>query len=231
MNILSRLVMLIGAIALSLPSQGARPHFNITRQTAEPAKGSIIGSDVWTKVPVSRTFHAPWSGLKDDSRFQCYLSKNYFYFKFQVNDPTLTLKRPFRKKLDVAEEDRVEIFMSATADMKVYYCMEMDPDGKALDYKAGYYRKFDYDWSFASLEMETQKAADLKSYTVAGRLSTAEMKRLGISPQKFYLGVFRADFDTPKKVVWYSLLRKYRKTADFHLPEMLFMATSQPTSA
>ena len=110
--------------------------------------------------------------------------------------------------------------------MSVYYCMEIDPNGHTLDYKAGYYRKFDYGWSFSTLETETSKASDLKSYIVAGRLSTAEMKRLGIDTDKFYMGIFRADFDTPRKVVWYSLLPVYRTKADFHLPEMLFEATS-----
>ena len=228
MNIMLPLIVLMTALSLPHGSQTAQPKLSIEHRKAEPAKGSIINSEVWKKVAVRQTFHAPWSKLKDDTRFQCYLSDNYFYFKFRVNDPTLTLKRPFKKKLDVTAEDRAEIFLSATADMSIYYCMEIDPNGHALDYKAAYYRKFDYEWSFATLETETSKAPDRKSYIVAGRLSTAEMKRLGIDTEKFYMGVFRADFDTPRKVVWYSLLPVYRTKADFHLPEMLFEATSQP---
>ena len=215
------------ALSLPLSPQTTKPQFSIEHRKAEPAKGSIIHDGVWKQVAVSQTFHAPWSKLEDDTRFQCYLSKNYFYFKFRVNDTTLTLKRPFKKKLDVAREDRVEIFLSATADMSAYYCLETDPDGNTLDYKAGYYRKFDYNWSFATLETETATAPDHKSYTVAGRLSTDEMKKLGISTDKFYMGIFRADFDTPRKVVWYSLLPAHRAKADFHLPEMLFEATSR----
>ena len=41
------------------------------------------------------------------------------------------------------------------------------------------------------------------------------------------MGVFRADFDGPEQVVWYSLLKTQRQQADFHIPEMLFKVTVQ----
>ncbi len=198
------------------------PKLTVTRKSEEPAVGNIIRSTVWDNVPVRQTFHAPWSKLRDDTRFQCYMTDNYFYFKFSVTDSTLALRRPFKKKLDVAEEDRVEIFLSPTANMKTYYCMEMDPDGYTLDYKANYFRKFNYTWNFSTLELETAK--DNCGYTVAGRLSVVEMKRLGMPSDGFYIGVFRADFDAHGNVVWYSLSSRYRSKADFHVPEMQFKA-------
>ena len=50
----------------------------------------------------------------------------------------------------------------------------------------------------------------------------AEMLQLGIPLDGFYMGIFRADFDGPQNVVWYSLLRVEREQADFHIPEMLY---------
>ncbi len=195
--------------------------FIMSRQTAEPDTGSIITAAVWDKVPLQKTFCAPWSDDKqDETEFQCYLSPHYFYFKFQVPDQTITLQEPFLNKLDVCCEDRAEIFLSATPGMETYYCMEIDPAGRALDYVSNYYRQFDYDWSFCTLQIET--VVEDSKYIVAGRLSTLEMMQLGIPQNEFYMGVFRADFDGPEKVVWYSLLRTERKKADFHLPEMLY---------
>ena len=203
----------------SLESQSAE--FVMTCQTAEPDTGSIISATVWDKVPIQKSFCAPWSGDKqDETKFQCYLSPHYFYFKFQVPDQTITLQEPFLKKLDVCNEDRAEIFLSATPGMETYYCMEIDPAGRALDYVTHYYRQFDYDWSFCSLQIET--VVEASKYIVAGRLSTIEMMQLGIPLNGFYMGVFRADFDGPENVVWYSLLRTEREKADFHLPEMLY---------
>jgi len=195
--------------------------FTMSRQTAEPDTGRIITAPVWERVPQQKVFSAPWSEDKtDETVFQCYLSPHYFYFKFQVPDETITLAEPFRKKLDVCDEDRAEIFLSATPGMETYYCMEIDPEGRALDYVSGYYRQFDYEWSFSTLQIET--TIEDTRYIVAGRLSTAEMMQLGLPLDDFYMGVFRADFAGPKDVVWYSLLRVEREQADFHIPEMLY---------
>ncbi len=195
--------------------------FTMSWRTAEPDTGQIISAPIWDNVPVRKAFSAPWSGdLEDETEFQCYLSPHYFYFKFQVLDKTITLQEPFEKKLDVCNEDRAEIFLSATPGMETYYSMEIDPRGRPLDYVTNYYRQFDYDWSFQTLQIET--ALEDAKYIVAGRLSTSEMLQLGIPTDKFYMGVFRADFDGPEKVVWYSLLRVERERADFHIPEMLY---------
>ena len=202
-------------------SENLNAVFTMARQTAEPDTGFIIAAPVWEKVPVLKSFSAPWTdNRQDETAFQCYLSPHYFYFRFQVPDQTLTMHEPFLKKLDVCDEDRAEIFLSATSGMETYYSMEIDPRGRALDYVTNYYRQFDYDWSFSTLQIETQ--IEDWGYIVAGRLSTAEMLQLGIPLDGFYMGVFRADFDGPKNVVWYSLLRVEREKADFHIPEMLY---------
>ena len=199
----------------------AQDVFTMAWRTAEPDTGGIITAPVWDKVPVQKAFSAPWTDDRwDATEFQCDLSPHYFYFKFQVPDETITLQEPFVKKLDVCNEDRAEIFLSATPGMETYYSMEIDPAGRALDYVTNYYRQFDYDWGFHTLQIET--TIEDARYTVAGRLSTAEMQQLGIALDDFYMGVFRADFDGPEHVVWYSLLRVEREKADFHLPEMLF---------
>ena len=80
--------------------------------------------------------------------------------------------------------------------------MEIDPSGHVMDYSASYYRKFDYEWNFKSLEICSIK--DEKGYIVAGRLSVSELLELGIDLEEFYMGVFRADFTTPNTVIWYS---------------------------
>ena len=195
--------------------------FTMSWRSAEPDMDGIITASVWDDVPVQTSFSAPWSDDKrDETDFRCYLSPHYLYFRFCVPDQSLTLQEPFLKKLDVGNEDRAEIFLSATPGMETYYSMEIDPAGRVLDYVTHYYRQYDYDWGFHSLQLATKVGE--AEYIVAGRLSTAEMLQLGISLDEFYMGVFRADFNGPKNVVWYSLLRVEREKADFHIPEMLY---------
>ncbi len=104
--------------------------------------------------------------------------------------------------------------------MGQYYCMEIDPSGHVMDYSASYYRKFDYEWNFKSLEICSIK--DEKGYIVAGRLSVSELLELGIDLEEFYMGVFRADFTTPNTVIWYSSVSINEPKPDFHNPNILF---------
>lgn len=143
-----------------------------------------------------------------------------FYFSFNVADATPIMCREFVQESDVEAEDRVEIFFSASKDMGQYYCMEIDPSGHVMDYSASYYRKFDYEWNFKSLEICSIK--DEKGYIVAGRLSVSELLELGIDLEEFYMGVFRADFTTPNTVIWYSSVSINEPKPDFHNPNILF---------
>ena len=46
----------------------------------------------------------------------------------------------------MAKEDRVELFFSNLTTLSEYYCIEIDPLGRILDYSAKHNRKFDENW-------------------------------------------------------------------------------------
>ena len=107
--------------------------------------------------------HAPWDGLDEGTVFRCFSDQDSFYFLYEVPEQTLTLTEPFLKERDVDPEDRVEIFFSPRLEMDIYYCAEIDPMGRVMDYKAKYYRDFDYDWNFAikTIALPVVKAEDV----------------------------------------------------------------------
>ena len=166
--------------------------------------------------------HAPWDGLDEGTVFRCFSDQDSFYFLYEVPEQTLTLTEPFLKERDVDPEDRVEIFFSPRLEMDIYYCAEIDPMGRVMDYKAKYYRDFDYDWNFATLEVLPK--IEEGRYVVAGKLSKQELRDLGVDLGGFYMGVFRADFRPGEKEIWYSAVPTEDKSPDFHKPEVLFKA-------
>ena len=212
------LLILIASFSLNTFSQVK--NFSIQYNSIEPPQNRIITSSVWKSIRMHRTFYAPWSKLTDKTTFQCYFSNKYLYFKFRVEDSTLTIKDVILKKTDIAPEDRAEIFLSPTKDMEKYYCMEVDPKGRNMEYLAVYKRENDYSWSFQTLQLQTE--IKTWGYYVAGRLTLQEMKDLGFDIIAFYMGAFRADFKTSKSVVWYSLLKTSDKSPNFHKPHMIF---------
>lgn len=199
------MLIFLTALAVSMCCRGQRNVFIIT-------DGAAIDG-----------LHAPWDGLDDDTRFRCFTDQDFFYFFFEVNEPTLTLTVPYTGERDVDPEDRVEVFFSPREEMDIYYCAEIDPAGNIMDYEAKYYREFDYDWDFDTMEVLTRIEDD--SYIVSGRVSRKELTDLGIDLEKgFRMGVFRADFRPDGSVNWYSAVPTADKSPDFHKPDLLFSA-------
>ena len=89
--------------------------------------------------------HAPWDGLEDETRFRCFADDERFYFYYEVADSTLTLMNPYEGERTVDFEDRVEIFFSKDSVMTNYFCAEIDPLGRRIDYASSYRHPIDYD--------------------------------------------------------------------------------------
>lgn len=143
----------------------------------------------------SGALHAPWDGRDNDTRFDCHSTAERFFFRFEVSDSTLTLTEPFTGERDVDPEDRVEIFFAADASLsQPYYCAEMDPLGRTMDYKAQTYRQFDFDWDFRTLEVRGQVTP--WGYRVAGSVAREELASLGLDLEGgFWMGVFQGEAD------------------------------------
>lgn len=165
--------------------------------------------------------HAPWDNLNDNTKFRCFVDDTHFRFLFEIVDSTLMVNDFLTKETDIDFEDRGEIFFSPTKDMSLYWCAEMDPKGRIMDYSCRYYRNMDYTWKFETLEVVA--AITSGGYMLSGKLALDELKEMGINEaDDFYMGVFRADYRQDGSVKWFSHVMADDETPDFHKPEMLF---------
>lgn len=168
------------------------------------------------------SFHAPWSGLDDDTRFRCFSDEESFNFVYFVNDTTITLKEPFTGEDDVNPEDRIEIFFSPSLSMEKYYCAEIDPLGRIMDYSSNNKREFDFSWNFKTLRTVGQLTDT--GYIVEGRIEKSELVELGVDLNGFWMGVFRDDFADFHEPIWYSVVPTDDEFPNFHQSAVLFYA-------
>jgi chondroitin AC lyase len=173
----------------------------------------------WPEGYFLRGLTAPWDQIpKDSTSFQTFVDGEYLFFNFRTIDTT-PFTVPFESELSVAAGDRVELFFSKTPDMSEdYYCLEMNPRGEVLDYRATYYRKFDYDWDASTLELATLEYPN--GYQVEGSIEINELRELGLG-NEFYLGVYRAEYRGKDQVTWYSWIVPDAENPDFHIPSSL----------
>lgn len=176
----------------------------------------------------STALHAPWSGLDNGTRFDCHSTADRFFFRFEVVDSTLTLTEPFVTERDVDPEDRVEIFFAQDEALEQpYYCAEIDAMGRAMDYKARFYREFDFGWNFLSLE--THAEITPWGYRVGGSIAREELSSLGLDLEGgFRMGVFQGEAAPGREILWYSLVPTDDAKPDFHQPKVFFPCRMTP---
>ena len=185
-------------------------------QSTNPGINVDANLDDWDNEPFIKGLTAPWSGnIKDQTIFDYKVVDNYFYFYFKTVDKTPNVAHPANEH-DNPQGDKVEIYFSPTWDLQDYYCLEINPEGLAIDFHANFYLKLDKDWDFRTKKIAASKTKD--GYIVEGRIALRELKRLGIKDE-FYLGVFRADFIDPDKgkVIWYTWAIPKCKDPSFHV--------------
>lgn len=178
----------------------------------------------WQTIHALTDFSSPWcAGISPLTSFRAYHNREFLFFRFEAlgDHPKVYVKN--NHKMEVLPSERVEIFLRQDSKMKVYYCLEMDALGRVLDYKASFYRKFDYAWKwpdplFISAEIKEDR------YLLQGRLRIPKLIELGLlKNNKLEVGLFRAyctALDGEKATLeWISWVNPGTEEPDFHVPE------------
>ena len=209
--------IVLAVVLLFTCKESEKVALNIPFSSKEIKVDGVIESKEWKHGTLVNKLIAPWDdSCSNTTEFYAFVSNNYFNFGFNVpDDRVITI--PFKEELDVASEDRVEMFFSKDKSIEKYYCIEIDPTGNILDYSVRFYRDFDESWGFSETSIKA-KITD-SGYVVEGRILLKELQNIGIVDQ-FYFGIFRADFKSHREddVCWHSWIKPNSLDPDFHIP-------------
>ena len=182
------------------------------------------GSDPqWGAADILTDFHYPWE--KEDApltSFKALHNEEWVYFLFDVKDDDVNIRQKTNDKTEVATSSRAEIFFRKDEELNPYYCLELDPIGRVLDYKATYHRQFDVAWSWPKdgLVIKTDRTND--GYTVEFSISKASLRQLGLlNKDILQAGLFRANCshaNGEETFKWISWMSPKAETPDFHIP-------------
>ncbi|MCB0657636.1 MAG: carbohydrate-binding family 9-like protein [Saprospiraceae bacterium] len=193
--------------------------------TDQPISISGQGDDPgWATATILTDFINPWSpDPVPPTQFQALWDDQYFYFLYQVEDRNIIAPGDPNDKRGVLPSDRVEIFFKANGEMDPYYCLEMDPRGRVLDYIARFYRQVDFDWEWPEDALVVKASQTENQYVVEGRITLKSLREMGIlSGSQMEAGLFRGDYFPVKgkenQVHWISWIQPESQKPDFHLP-------------
>jgi len=182
-------------------------------------KTLTIGPD----VTCVKGFYAPWDGLADDDYVNLWTDADSLYCDYYITDTTIALNDRFEQELDFDGQDRIELFFSPRPEMNIYYCAEVDPAGRIMDYSSHYYRQFDYEWDFQTMNITAEHTP--ADFHIRISISKNELRELGLDLENdIYMGLFKADYHPGTPENWYSVVYEDRQKPDFHIPSQLFPA-------
>lgn len=178
----------------------------------------------WSQAQLLQNFSYPWLARSAPrTHFRALIWKERFHFLFDVDNANHVLSNAEDEVTRVLDSDRVEIFFAADAELRSYFCLELDPRGNVHDYSAEFYRRFNNNWRWPGLQVEA--ALFESQYRVSGSLpiaSLAALKLFDVSDHTVLAGVYRADFSLNESGQiqrnWISWVDPGTKAPDFHVP-------------
>lgn len=224
MSVVVSIGIVIVVMAAILPWKEEMKSYSVRRINAD-LKLSGEGSDpLWREAVVLSDFRYPWEKESPPAtRFRALHNDAWLYCLFEVADKNVHVFRDKNDKSEVASSSRAEIFFRLDEKLTPYYCLEMDPDGRVMDYRATHYRKFDLGWSWPAGHLIVKTERNQNGYTIELAVSKASLKELGsLKGNILEAGLFRGDC-FPKKegrpdFKWISWMIPESKTPDFHIP-------------
>jgi hypothetical protein len=184
-------------------------------------KGSAAA---WEKAGLLTDFTYPWdTAAAPATSFAALWDGQWLYCLYRVKDDSvITLVRQ-NDKMEVGASDRVEIFLKQDDVMNPYYCLELDADGRILDYQAFYYRKMNFLWSWPAGGLKVKASRVRDGYTVAFAISISSLQALGLlQNNRLQAGLFRAEckgmLNGSADLRWISWIMPKSDEPDFHIP-------------
>ncbi|HEX8039796.1 MAG TPA: carbohydrate-binding family 9-like protein [Chryseosolibacter sp.] len=213
------------ATLAAFPDQGGQTKTYSVKKISRAISLTGRGDDPgWQQARVLTDFSYPWEKDKPlTTKFRALHNDDWLYCLFDVTDHHVVLATDPDDKSAVASSTRAEIFFRIDEKLAPYFCLELDPQGRVLDYKATYYRKFDSSWSWPAghLILKTSRTKD--GYTIEAAISKKSLAKLGVlNDNTLQAGLFRADCleagNSDANFKGVSWVKPDSEKPDFHIP-------------
>lgn len=183
----------------------------------------ILDSFFWEKADCLIDFTSPWNNdpvLRIE--FRSLWDQENFYFNFRVFDTDVYMDQKDSSVDSICNSDRVELFFRSNDKLDPYYCLEIDPSTRLLDFEARPNKIFDYNWKWPENHIKLESSTDDVSFTVAGAISIASLEELDLIHDNIIeTGVYRAKFFKDKngnyEPTWITWVNPNTPEPNFHI--------------
>jgi len=179
---------------------------------------------LWKKANMITDFVSPWDNKKPTKiEFRALWDNEKIFFQFKVSDTSIHIDKTDHSFDSIGNSDRVELFFRKDDRLNPYYCLEIDPSSRIMDFRAFPNKNFEFDWDFSKKDLHVKSSISDIGFIVEGSINIQYLKKLDlINEDKIEVGIFRAKYnkknDMEYKPIWISWVKPKSKTPNFHIP-------------
>jgi Domain of unknown function (DUF1083). len=177
----------------------------------------------WKMANILTDFGSPWREFDHTTtEFRALWDSENLYFMFQVVDISIHIDKMGIGNESINVSDRVELFFRQDDSLNPYYCLEIDPTPRIMDFKALPNRVFDFNWNWPENNLIVKSHSHSNGFIVEGSISRASLEKLNlIQNNKIETGIFRAKYEkvdaSTYEPIWISWVDPKTETPNFHI--------------
>lgn len=179
---------------------------------------------LWNKAELLTDFVSPWD-IKEPNKieFKAMWDTKNLFFCFTVFDNVIHIDKTDNSFESIGNSDRVELFFRTSTSLNPYYCLEIDPTPRIMDFKAYPNKNFNFEWSWPINDLTVKSQINSNNFTVEIAISIKSLKNLNlIKENKIETGIFRAKYNKLENSIfeptWISWVNPNTENPNFHTP-------------
>ncbi|WP_343618849.1 sugar-binding protein [Flavobacterium sp.] len=183
-----------------------------------------LGDDpLWDKANVLTDFISPWDNQEIKKiELRSIWDSERIFFCYKVYDNEVHIERKNDTIDSINNSDRVEIFFRENALLHPYYCLEIDPDPRIMDFIAYPEKKFDFGWNWPENHLMVKSNINEHYFTVEIAITIQSLKELNLlNNSVIETGFYRAKYikqeDETYEPIWISWVNPNTETPNFHI--------------
>ncbi|MFD2938849.1 sugar-binding protein [Flavobacterium notoginsengisoli] len=178
---------------------------------------------IWNNATVLTDFVSPWDSMTPDKiELRALWDLDHIFFLYKVYDGNIHIDKTDDSVESIAKSDRVEIFFRKDDLLNPYYCLEIDPEPRIMDFIAYPNWQFDYDWKWPEKHLTVKSNSQKDFFTVEIAISIESLKKFNlIKGNKIEAGLYRAKYIKQSNLdyepVWISWINPNTEMPNFHI--------------
>ncbi|MHB1146702.1 MAG: carbohydrate-binding family 9-like protein [Lutibacter sp.] len=177
---------------------------------------------LWQKAELLTDFVSPWNSEKIEKiEFKALWDSKNLFFCFTVFDNVIHIDKTDNSLESIGNSDRVELFFRTSPSLNPYYCLEIDPTSRIMDFIAYPNKNFNFEWNWPKKDLTVKSQINNNKFTVEVAISITSLEKLNlIRNNKIETGIFRAKYREQENSIfeptWISWMNPNTESPNFH---------------